>query len=780
MQNLPLVFRKFFPESTSTANLTLVYWFESKSKGNFKKEGGAGLFITLSGPEDLSGDKAAEFMWDSFRETYFFSDEDPVDALKSAVKASQQRLMELIKNDESISEQGVDVHLAAFSFDDDKAYFSVVGNPEVFLFRSDKIVDIKDLLPAYDGVGYSQRLTVGSFELEKFDLFLISTPNLASSFIEVIEAEEKTEILTNWAGLNSELTLFSENLVGNQYFWLIGYEVDESELEAAVEKAEKKEDAEDDSMSDGSDSKKESSSEEEKEQSEVENKSDVKDKKGVESGEEKGDDSDEDIVSMKDLDPKKILEEKRRYPPGIVGSVRKFIDDMISSDIVRKSKEWFEEKTKGFSLQKLRRSVGSRLSSLKIGNSKGIRLFIDKSGVRGTGESKKKLMVIIAVVVVVIVGILIYVVFSKRAYNAKIDYTISVLETNYSEAEAAWNGSSDSEKALNLLDEIFDAVDEMEGKDMKDEQRAQIDQIETNSLTLYDRIKRITPLTESNGNFEIILDAYLKVGESADIRDIEKNGEYVYLVDHASHTVYRYKLSGGALEEVGNSKEVLKEPLLITIGGGYLFVYDSKLGVVSLDMETQGPWEFETMPELSSRSLGEIVEIATFGGNIYLLNATGGRVVKSLPAGEGFSYPIEYCSNENITAPVDLLIDGNIYIISNNLDGEKIFKFYLGNPDAFSMSELDEPLGDLCCGFTNLYGEKPLYVFDKTNKRIVEIEKGSNERHPGIGVMLRQYRYRGERDDVFQDVREIVADADGKFLYVLDGTRVLRVSLDYE
>jgi hypothetical protein len=43
--------------------------------------------------------------------------------------------------------------------------------------------------------------------------------------------------------------------------------------------------------------------------------------------------------------------------------------------------------------------------------------------------------------------------------------------------------------------------------------------------------------------------------------------------------------------------------------------------------------------------------------------------------------------------------------------------------------------------------------------------------------MKNQYVYRGERDDVLKDVADFVVDEDEEFMYILDGTRILKVSL---
>jgi hypothetical protein len=250
-------------------------------------------------------------------------------------------------------------------------------------------------------------------------------------------------------------------------------------------------------------------------------------------------------------------------------------------------------------------------------------------------------------------------------------------------------------------------------------------------------------------------------------------------VDKTSHTVYQYTPDDDTIAPVANSAEVLKSPSWIAIGDGYMFVYDEEVGIVTLDMNASQPdWIFDIRPELSARTLGVVTEIGAFADNVYILKKDEARVLKSYPAGSGYSYPEEYFRNGSFDKAVDISIDGNIYVLSDA--SEKIYKYFGGQQDAFALSGFDVPLGALCCGTTNLNDSSKLYVYDAENVRVVAIEKGTAERHPGVGVMVRQYEYRGDRDDIFKDVKEIVVDVDERVLYVLDGTRVLQVLLENE
>lgn len=721
MSQLPVVFKKYFPDNTSGANVSLAYWYADPKRGS-SEGNGIGLFVSLSGPGDFMGERVAKFMWDSFREEYFFSEGEPVDLLKRGVKAARDRLVVLMKNEESVVEQGVDVHLCAFSIVGGSAFFSTIGSPGVVLLRDDEIINIREMLPEYNGTGYRSEISVGSFELYKEDIFLISTPELVESFLDVFGEEKVKSAPASWKKICDELDLFSDNMAGNQFFWVVGYRI-KDEISRKISK------------------------DSEKLVSDVEESSSTVDV--VDAGLPKG-------LQQKGLQLKDRL---------------KNLGKLFKWDNVKK---WWAEDSR---VQGMKRNIASKISSVKVGKKRNRKVFVSKGRVRGSSrKSEKILWIVVAIVVVAVIAVVILRIYNLRVYSAEIDANITLTSVDLDEASVEWNVNKDEAEAEVLLGSVFNSIESLRGKEMTDSQSETVDDLEKDALELSDRVRKVTPLTEDSGNIEILLDTYLKVGESADIRDICKRGEYLYFVDSASHTLYRYKIGSTTVDDVADSKDILKEPELVAIDDSYIFVYDRKLGIVSLEMD--GDWKFNSMPELSIRSVGEIVEIGTFGGNLYMLDSKGGRVTKSFPAGVGFSYPVEYFQKDVLKGAVDLLIDGNIYVLVNA--GDQIYKYHTGVPDQFKLSGFDRSLGSMCCGFTTHYGDKPMYVYDSDNSRIVAVEKGTSDKHPGVGVMVKQYEYRGKRDDIFEDVREIITDTDGMFLYVLDGTKILKVSLDHE
>jgi hypothetical protein len=74
-----------------------------------------------------------------------------------------------------------------------------------------------------------------------------------------------------------------------------------------------------------------------------------------------------------------------------------------------------------------------------------------------------------------------------------------------------------------------------------------------------------------------------------------------------------------------------------------------------------------------------------------------------------------------------------------------------------------------------------LYLFDSTDKRIFRFEKplegGGEVLHPDQVLLENQYVYRGSKDGVWSDVKDLVVDFSESNMYVLDGSTIWKVKL---
>lgn len=754
MQNLPLKFKSFYPDNLSGANVTQSYWFEPVNKAELKQKGGAGLFVSITGPDEFNGERAAKFMWDVYREKYFELVGSINDSLKISVRAAQDRLRQLIKNQSGISDIGVDLHLCAVVIHDESIHFSIIGEPEVILIRGGRLVNVSDMVPGYDGVGYKTEIPVGSFRLERNDVLIISTPELVSSFLAVFDKLDIPDRLGGWKPVLSELEGFSENMAGNQYFWCLGYNVKETK----AEKFTKKEgiDESDTVREDASDEPKISESDESSARPETSRKVSGRGVLYTLGG----------IWSRVEGGFKKTRQ----------GIKEKVVDEKTGKFSFSSIVESFKGVNFKDKLVKIKRKFLAKVTSMKVDPGKKRKLYVEKiKDVAKPGNPKRFVIIGVFVIIAIIVGVFVSIRYRRNVVSKGIDEDLNSMEEQIDKASNFWKVDNDKMSAVDKLEGVKSGLEDLDTKKFSEDQLSKLSNIENSVTDLEDDIYRIVAFSEEEGNFEILMELYLTLGESVEATDIDiKDGE-LYVVDYATHKVYAIDPESSDVEQIGKEDE-LKEPKYIGLADKTMFIYDEKLGIVSLDMEQdRGDWSFEERAELSKRTVGDVKEIGTFGDNVYYLRPDTNRVYKSIPAGAGYSYPEFYIDQTELKNAVDILIDGNIYIIGGW--DSKIMKFRAGEKDAFEITQLDKPLGEVECGYTNLYDDVPLYIYDKENQRFVVIEKGKQGRHPGVGVMKYQYVYRGERDDVLKNVADFVVDEDENNMYVLDGTRILKVSL---
>jgi len=777
MHELPIVSKKYFPGGVSGANVTCAYWYEPQEDEELGKKGGIGLLISLMGPDDFSGERTTKFMWDSFQEEYYYSKEaDPKKSLRSAVKTAQQRLVELIQHEDGVSEQGVDLHMCAFVICGLEMFMTQIGEPGVILVRDGEVVALSDMIPSFSGVGYTDDISIGSFKLLVRDMLLLSTPKLMQSFLDALGSEGE-ESLATWLSIVTELELFAENMAGNQYIWLLGYGIPQK-----------------DRISSEADDKTEESDQEGDKAGDV-----VGEEKDVIVGDLDYKDADSDekqgrpaisSIGLPDQTSGKPEKSEGEHQPlytpgGIWGRAQNAWNTKIHSKI--KQMQVFDRvksKLPAISALKdpqtmsgVRRSLGASFSRLKLRGGVRRPMVIGRALGLSSVLSARNIAI---VAVLSVLAVFILVSWRNTQHQQRIAANGEVLEEVSALTESArdtWEVQKNRTDTTALLEEATGKLDDLEDSELEEDQRGRSAELRSGIQGVYDVMNKVSPLSEDMGTIEILTDLYLKIGENADITDFEKYGGSLYIVDNASHAIYRYMPSDDVIEKVANSGEILKFPQKIAIGEGYMFVYDDEVGVATLDMNEDEPdWTMRVRPELSARTVGDVTDIGAFADNVYILKRDEARVLKSYPAGAGYSYPEEYFRHGAFDKGVDLLIDGNIYVLSDGSD--KLYKYFGGQQDPFSLSGFDTPLGDVCCGSTNLNDTGKLYVFDSTNKRLVSIEKAAPDRHPGVGVLVRQYVYRGQRDEIFDDVKEIVVDVDERVVYVLDGTRILRVLLE--
>ena len=246
-------------------------------------------------------------------------------------------------------------------------------------------------------------------------------------------------------------------------------------------------------------------------------------------------------------------------------------------------------------------------------------------------------------------------------------------------------------------------------------------------------------------------------------------GGSIWLVDDEQGRVFRVDPEGDfdpvELYRSGTASGelVTAAPLALTWdqANERLLILDEERQLWSL-RPSDPPFSSFALPLRDAVELRSIAAVASYVGNLYLLDPDAGEVWRYLPAGDGFdSERAGLLGSIELPEATLLAVDGDVYV----QDGGTLRRFRQGTEQPSLLVGIDTPpldpvalVEDVIRGW--------LYVADPGNQRIVV---GDRE-----GLFLRQYRH-----TAFGDLRGIALAADGETLYVLtaDGIDAFAVTI---
>jgi len=241
----------------------------------------------------------------------------------------------------------------------------------------------------------------------------------------------------------------------------------------------------------------------------------------------------------------------------------------------------------------------------------------------------------------------------------------------------------------------------------------------------------------------------------------------VYMLDPSAGQVYRYAMSPSAGGQVPSLAVLLRAGQVP--GGGKPI---DLVGLSSLDnpapvgtgvlLDSGTLLRYTTSdnpvvwPVVASDTWQSPAAVATFDGNLYILDSGRDQIYKYVPVGEGYTAaPTLWIQGQvSLTTAVDMAIDGMIYVILN--DGT-LLRFIAGKPEPFDLIALDEPLRNPVAIFTTP-SSKSLFIADAGNQRIVQVGKDR--------LFQRQFRPR-RGSSAFAKLQDIFIDEARGILFAL-------------
>lgn len=163
------------------------------------------------------------------------------------------------------------------------------------------------------------------------------------------------------------------------------------------------------------------------------------------------------------------------------------------------------------------------------------------------------------------------------------------------------------------------------------------------------------------------------------------------------------------------------------------------------------------------------IALATYSGNLYVLDPGHGNVLKYSPDGDDYGHAaMEYVQTPvdiSWSQVVDIAIDGNVYLLAS--DGS-VKKFAGGQPQPFSQEEWPEPLTSAASIFAEPNHQSVL-VADPQQGRLVEFT--------AEGQFVRQYRAAVDGEDYLAELRTFALDVARGRLFVGTPTGLVSASV---
>jgi hypothetical protein len=366
---------------------------------------------------------------------------------------------------------------------------------------------------------------------------------------------------------------------------------------------------------------------------------------------------------------------------------------------------------------------------------------------------KQRILILAAILVVLILSINIFSGIKQNSLNEKskrLDETVNIVNHQYKEAlnlidlnpQRARALLSDSKLSLSPFLSEF-AKNSREYKKIS-ELLGKISESETIAYKIY-------KITQAPIFFDIGL--IKPEGEGVKIASFRKQKA---ILDTKNKVVYALETTTKKTGIIAGS-EIVKDAQNIAVYDTSAYIVNSD-GIYEIDLEDK---EIELVVKKDDE-WGNIADIATFAGNVYLLDKGNNMIWKYIKTDFGLSDRTRYLNTGaglDISDSVGMTIDGSVWVYNSS----DILKFTQGNYTNFIFQGFSESFHNIASVSTSDI-DKYLYILDKDMARVVVFDKD--------GLYLSQYQWEG-----LQDATDIVVSEDEDKLFVLVQSKIYAFDL---
>ncbi len=753
---------KYINNSDSKNSYVGLFHYRRPARG--KKEEPLDIYglLSVSSEVEISGQRISKFAWDGIIDGFEYSKVDSTnESLKLGLKEGVKRIKQLIKNDRGIGEYGINIDFTIFISNGVGIYIGLIGDSEIYIYKDGRLVDITDMLK-------TKKAKTAAIAVEEEDFLFCSTKGVLKRNIhKLIAAKNRIELTTSLEEIGNEI---------NEGEGIVAF-LKEGKVEKEVSKLEKTE------------VKKETVKKKEKsvEPKDSDYVPTTKEKKSVFKSQNDERDLKAFFVNIFDKLSQFISKAKKGLKPlkGIFLTSLKSISSLLKKiygKIGEKfgKKRWFKKTAAKISQSRMGKKREGEFKSFKIDGYKEKNLRVQRF---------KTLGFVFLGVVLLVLGVK-FTLDQKRAREISRNANEIFVEVEELVAQAQSKLSTDRDASTVSIFKASEQLKKVE-EDLREKEAKKLEELETQVLGIQDTLFKIERLSIDTANIQKFYDTYNSETDSrpSDIgiyRDVHFN-EYLLISDLGLKIVSKLSIYNKELSTIPDTEGIVKEPQYVYMKKTGLFIFDSVNGILKSSLTDE---EFDTFAKLSGLGIQNIgakdpVEFAvlTVNENAYILDREQKTLLKSSNFGSGYGLSFPYVTDENFVQANDVLSDLSVYILAS---GEKAIYRYVNSASEGRLVEspitikgLEGSIKDAKYGFTPEDLNKSLYIFDAQEKRILRFEKpmeSGDVRHPNELHLLKQYLL-PQDGDLWNKVRDFVVDWDEKYLYILDGTTIWKITL---
>jgi len=709
--------------------VTIFKHFSNSGEKNSSREGDLYCILSISSEKNIPTERVSKFVWDGILDGYIYSTQKSTNnALKEGIEEGVQKLRDLIKNEKTLEELGVNVNFVLVAHKKEGLYVGSLGENDIYVYKEGKIVDISDVLK-------KGRANTAGIALGEKDLLMVATKNFLQQQLEsLVKLRGSEEVVGMIANLG-------ENIADSNA--LLFFSDDELRVSTTAEEM-------------------------------------------VDSHEQ------EILPHKESTRYTIMAEHTIKYTKGrFAQGVRLIKEGFVIyfakfKEWIKKifgNKKWFKKAVSKISEIKINTGTvktmkGMKIDGYKVRDTRSRRIRIVVIGV--------------AIIVLLALGINFTIkarnasIVHKQATEifTNVENLIKKAE-NYLTSDKS-TAEVSIYQAKNLLDGITSELSEKDSEIRAGYEKKILD-IEDSMyyrVGLADNDGKLSTFLDSRL-------AFGEGSNPSDI-EIYTDGSgnrYLLITDKGLKSVYRVSLYDKSTEKLLDTGNLVKEPLYASMGNTGLFVFDEKAGVLKAPFDSS-KW-FSTFVAISGLSresikpdkISEFI-VLTESDNIYMLAQDESALLKSTFSYENrYGLYYKYITDDKFVNASDILADLSVYFLSS--DSPYLIRYSYNymeqtqKENPLTISGVDGELGILTKGYTTESLDDGLYVFDSTNRRFIRFEKpqegGTNIVHPNEVVLKEQFVYRGSKGGVWDNVKDLVVDISTGDMYILDGSTVWKI-----